>query len=154
MLFHTREAMIEKVLELTRAQMVQILYNLEGRPSSGSETFSDVADTDWFAAAVAWAQQTGLVEGYDETTFGPDDALTRAQAATILQRYAKYKGQSAESAGSLSFSDADTVPSWAEAAMRWCVSNGILQGMDGALNPNGTATRAQIAAIMNRYLAA
>ena len=139
---------------LTRAQMVQILYNMEGRPTSGSETFSDVDSADWFASAVAWAQKTGLVEGYDATTFGPDDALTRAQAAAILQRYAKYKGESTDGSGSLNFSDASSVPSWAEAAMRWCVSSGILQGMDGALNPNGTATRAQIAAIMSRYLAA
>lgn len=140
---------------LTRAQMVQILYNLEGRPAVSGGSFSDVAADAWYAPAVAWAKQTGVVLGYDESTFGPDDTLTRAQAAAILMRYAQYQGLDTSSRAALAFPDRGDVPAWASDAMQWCVSEGLLQGADtGALLPNGTATRAQIATIMTRYLAA
>ena len=139
---------------LTRAQMVQILYNLEGRPAVSGGSFSDVAADAWYASAVAWAKSTGVVLGYDESTFGPEDTLTRAQAAVILMRYAQYKGADTTARAALSFADASAVPDWATDAMQWCVARGLLQGTDtGALLPNGTATRAQIAAIMTRYLA-
>ena len=104
---------------------------------------------------MAWAKSTGVVLGYDENTFGPDDTLTRAQAAAILMRYAAYKGIDTDARAALSFPDAGDVPDWAHDAMQWCVAEGLLQGTDtGALLPNGTATRAQIATIMTRYLAA
>ena len=140
---------------LTRAQMVQILYNLEGRPAASGSGFTDVAADAWYASAVAWAKSTGVVQGYDESTFGPEDTLTRAQAAAILMRYAQYKGLDTSARAALSFPDAGDVPDWARDAMQWCVAKGLLQGSDnGALLPNGTATRAQIATIMMRYLAA
>ena len=138
---------------LTRAQMVQILYNLEGRPAVSGGSFTDVAADAWYASAVAWAKSTGVVQGYDESTFGPEDTLTRAQAAAILMRYAQYKGLDTSARAALSFPDAGDVPDWAHDAMQWCVAKGLLQGSDnGALLPNGTATRAQIATIMMRYL--
>ena len=138
---------------LTRAQMVQILYNLEGRPAASGSGFTDVAADAWYASAVAWAKSTGVVQGYDESTFGPEDTLTRAQAAAILMRYAQYKGLDTSARAALSFPDAGDVPDWAHDAMQWCVAKGLLQGSDnGALLPNGTATRAQIATIMMRYL--
>lgn len=140
---------------LTRAQMVQILYNLEGRPAVSGSGFADVAADAWYASAVAWARSTGVVQGYDENTFGPEDTLTRAQAAAILMRYAAYKGADTSARAALSFPDASDVPDWAAEAMQWCVAKGLLKGSDnGALGPNGTATRAQIATIMMRYLAA
>lgn len=140
---------------LTRAQMVQILYNLEGRPAVSSGSFADVSADAWYASAVAWAKSTGVVLGYDENTFGPDDTLTRAQAAAILMRYAAYKGLDTAARGVLSFPDAGDVPDWAHDAMQWCVAEGLLQGTDtGDLLPGGMATRAQIATIMTRYMAA
>ena len=140
---------------LTRAQMVQILYNLEGRPAvTGTAGFTDVDAADWYADAVGWAKASSIVEGYDETTFGPEDTLTRAQAAVILMRYAQYKGADTTARAALSFADASAVPDWATDAMQWCVARGLLQGSGGALNPAGTATRAEIATIMTRYLAA
>ena len=140
---------------LTRAQMVQILYNLEGRPAVSSGSFADVSADAWYASAVAWAKSTGVVLGYDESTFGPEDTLTRAQAAAILMRYAAYKGLDTAARAALSFPDAGDVPDWAHDAMQWCVAQGLLQGTDtGDLLPGGTATRAQIATIMTRYLAA
>ena len=149
------QTMFSPDTNLTRAQMVQILYNLEGRPAVSGSSFADVSADAWYASAVAWARSTGVVLGYDENTFGPDDTLTRAQAAAILMRYAAYKGLDTAARGVLSFPDAGDVPDWAHDAMQWCVAKGLLQGTDtGALLPNGTATRAQIATIMTRYLAA
>lgn len=138
---------------LTRAQMVQILYNIEGKPAVTGVSFSDVSSGDWYANAVAWAQQNSIVTGYDASTFGPNDSLTRAQAATILMRYAKYKGMDVSEATSLTFTDAANVPDWASDAMQWCAAKGYLQGDENhQLLPNGTATRAQIATIMQRFL--
>lgn len=149
------QTMFSPDTNLTRAQMVQILYNLEGRPAVSYSGFADVAADAWYASAVAWAKSTGVVQGYDESTFGPEDTLTRAQAAAILMRYAAYKGLDTAARAALSFPDAGDVPDWAHDAMQWCVAKGLLQGSDtGALLPNGTATRAQIATIMTRYLAA
>ncbi len=140
---------------LTRAQMVQILYNIEGKPAVAASGFLDVKSGSWYADAVAWAQANGIVTGYDAFTFGPDDTLTRAQAATILMRYAAYKGMDVKASAALTFTDAANVPDWASDAMEWCASSGLLQGDDNHnLLPNGTATRAQIATIMQRFLTA
>lgn len=140
---------------LTRAQMVQILYNIEGKPTVTAASFLDVKSDAWYADAVAWAQANGIVTGYDAFTFGPEDTLTRAQAATILMRYAAYKGVDVSGSTTLTFSDSANVPDWAADAMQWCAARGLLQGDDNHnLLPNGTATRAQIATIMQRYLTA
>lgn len=140
---------------LTRAQMVQILYNIEGKPAVTAASFLDVKKDAWYADAVAWAEANGIVTGYDNFTFGPEDTLTRAQAAAILMRYAAYKGMDVNASTALSFTDAANVPDWAVDAMQWCAARGLLQGDDNHnLLPNGTATRAQIAAIMQRFLTA
>ncbi len=140
---------------LTRAQMVQILYNIEGKPAVTASGFLDVKNDAWYADAVAWAKANGIVTGYDNFTFGPEDTLTRAQAATILMRYAAYKGMDVNASTALTFTDSANVPDWASDAMTWCAAKGLLQGDDSHnLLPNGTATRAQIATIMQRFLTA
>ena len=141
-------------LSLTRAMLVQMLYNLAGRPAqTGASTFLDVESDAWYADAVTWAQSQGIVQGYSALAFGPNDSVTRAQAATILYNYAAATGRDVTAGeGTSAFPDSDRIPTWAQAAMDWCVSRGILQGDGQGLSPNGTATRAQISAIFQRYL--
>lgn len=139
---------------LTRAMLVQVLYNLEGKPAvGGSSGFTDVASGAWYADAVAWAAEHGIVTGYSETRFGPNDAVTREQTAAIFQRYARYKGYDASASGYLSqFTDAKAVSTYAKDAVIWAVDAGLLSGKgNGALDPAGTATRAEIAAILMRF---
>jgi hypothetical protein len=134
---------------LTRAQLVQILYNQAGKPAvTGTSTFSDVANGAWYTNAVLWASQNGIVNGYG-TTFGPNDKITREQLAVILWRYA---GKPAATQTSLNFSDAGKVSSWAKDAMLWATEVGIIQGNENGLNPGGNATRAEAATMVMRYL--
>ena len=138
---------------LTRGMMAQILYNMEGRPAvDGDSSFTDVQSGVWYSNAVEWAKESGIVSGYGDGTFGVNDAITRAQAATILKNYADLKGEDTAAGAATQFNDASAIPSWAQQAMGWCADTGILQGSGGSVNPNSTATRAEIAAIMQRYL--
>ncbi len=133
----------------TRAMLVTTLYREAGSPAvSGTSGFSDVPSNAWFADAINWAAKEGIVTGYDENTFGPDDPLTREQLVTILYRYAG----SPNTAGSLSqFSDAKDVSDYAADAMCWAIENGIIEGRtDGTLDPQGEATRAELATILMR----
>ncbi len=137
----------------TRATLVTLLHRMEKTPPAQGETFSDVAEGAWYAPAVAWASANGIVKGVGDGSFRPDDVLTREQFATILYRYAKYKGVDVSGAGDLSsFADADTVSDFAKEAMAWAVKTGLITGTgDGRLDPIGGATRAQAAAILMRY---
>lgn len=142
--------------EITRAQMAQVLWNVEGRPAATEgEPFSDVSDADWFADAVAWASQEGIFQGYDGA-FDPDAELTREQAAAVLMRWAASNGEDVSGRADLSgFPDADGVSEWAVESVRWAVDAGVLQGVansDGTttVSAQGTATRAQVAALMMR----
>ena len=138
---------------LNRGMMVQILYNLEGRPTvEGEAASSDVNADAWYADAVEWAKENGTVSGYDNGSFGPADPITRAQTAVILRNYAQFKGEETDSAAPLNFADAASVPAWAGSALSWAVEQNILQGDNNGLNPNTTANRAQIATMMMRYL--
>lgn len=134
---------------LSRAQLAQILYNLSGKAaSSGSTSFTDVPAGEWYFSAVSWAAQNGIVSGYSNGTFGPNDGITREQLAVMLWRYA---GQPASS-GTLNFSDASQASDYALQALRWAVENGILSGnSNGNLNPGGFATRAEVASIIMRF---
>ena len=135
---------------LTRAMVVTILYRMAGQPSvSGTSGFSDVPSGKWYSSAVTWAKNKGIATGYSSKIFGPEDPVTREQMVTFLYRYAG----SPPAAGSLSsFPDAGKVGSWAVTAMKWAIGRGIIKGnSDGTLNPGGTATRAQFAAIVHRY---
>lgn len=138
----------------TRGMIVSMLHRLEGSPAVGSADFSDVAGGDWYADPVAWAASEGIVGGYGDGTFGPNDPITREQMASILYRYADYKGLDVSARASLdAYSDADSVSPWASDVMSWAVSEGIISGMtEDTLAPQGTATRAQVAAMFQRFL--
>ena len=140
----------------SRAMMAQILWNMEDKPAySGALGFTDVSADDWFAAAVRWADAEGIIGGYGDGKFGPNDAVTREQLATILYRYAKYKGVDVsvgEDTNILSYDDAFDVSEWAIPAMQWAVGNGLISGRTAStLNPKDKATRAEIATIIMRY---
>ena len=139
----------------TRGMIVAILHRLEDEPAAQDAGFSDVADGSWYASAVAWAKETGIVNGYSDSTFGPNDAITREQMAAILMNYAEYKGQDVTASADLSgYADADAVSGWATDAVQWAVEEGLINGMsDDELAPQGNATRAQVAAIFQRFLA-
>ena len=140
-----------------RAMVVTILYRLAGEPAvSGDAAFTDVADGLWYTDAVLWAAQKGIVNGISATEFAPAGDLTREQLATILYRYAESAGYDVSASADLSgFPDADQIQSYAAQALSWAVAEGLLQGFeDDSLQPGGTATRAQIAAILMRFLAA
>ncbi|HJB02907.1 MAG TPA: S-layer homology domain-containing protein, partial [Candidatus Evtepia excrementipullorum] len=139
--------------ETTRAQLVTILYRLEGEPEPGGDSgFSDVAAGTWYTDAVAWAAENGIVNGTTDTTFAPGDDITREQLVTVLYRYAESKGYDVSASADLSgYPDAGQVQDYAQPAMAWAVAEGIVEGVDGPLNPAGNATRAQIATILMRF---
>lgn len=138
----------------SRAMIVTMLYRLEGSPAvSGSASFPDVAAGQWCADAVAWASANGIVTGYDNGNFGPEDTITREQLAVIFYRYAAYKGYDKTPAASLdSYADAAKVSPYATQAMGWAIGTGLITGTsDTTLSPGGFATRAQAAVILTRF---
>ena len=140
--------------ETTRAQLVTILYRLEGEPAvSGDLPFTDVEAGIWYTDAILWAAQNNIVNGVSDTEFAPGDDLTRQQLVTILYRYAEAKGYDMSASADLSgYPDAGQVQDYAQPAMAWAVAENIIQGMeDGTLKPAGNASRAQIATILMRF---
>lgn len=140
---------------LTRAMIVTILYRMAGSLAmSGVSDFKDVDSNKWFAKAVAWAAANGIVNGYGDSLFGPNDPVTREQLAAILYRYAVYGGMTAvtleENLGS--FADTAQLSAYAIQAMNWAVGQGLINGSGSNLVPKAQATRAQVAAIIHRYL--
>lgn len=134
----------------SRAMIVTILWRLQGSPEvEATETFTDVSPGAWYAKAIAWAVAEGVADGYGEGLFGPNDAITREQLAAMLWRYAERP----ESEGGLSaFADGAEVSVWAQQAMSWAVSLGLINGVDSdRLDPKGQATRAQTATILMRF---
>ncbi len=139
----------------TRAQLVTVLYRLEGEPEVElTEQFVDVAENAWYAEAVAWAYAEGITTGITDTLFAPEQSVTREQVVTFLYRYAKFAGADTTNDGDLSgFSDAAAVSDYAVEAMTWAVDAGIITGMDATtLSPNCTCIRAQIATILMRFM--
>lgn len=140
---------------LTRGMLVQILYNLEGKSKGTAANFSDVQADAWYAEAVGWAASNKVVTGYADGTFRPNAAVTREQAAAILYRYAQSKGidvSVGENTNILSYVDVQQASEYAIPALQWAVGAGVLNGKNGGrLAPTGTATRAEIAAIMQRW---
>ena len=136
-----------------RAMLATILYRLAGEPAvSGDLPFTDVESGTWYTDAVLWAAQNGIVNGLGENTFAPMNTLTREQLVTMLYRYAEAAGYDVSAAADLSgYPDAGKVQTYAQKAMSWAVAEGIVEGMDGNLNPAGNATRAQIATILMRF---
>ena len=140
----------------TRGMLVTILYRMENEPRCfGSAAFSDVKPGAYYEKAVIWASQNGIVSGYTDGTFRPDAPVTREQLASILYRYTLYRGQdvsAGETTSLTGYGDAQAVSSYALPAMRWACGTGFLQGANGKLDPSGLATRAQLAAMLHRYL--
>ena len=139
---------------MTRAMLVTVLYRLDGAPAIAPDSgFSDVPENEWYAQAVTWGRLRGIVGGVGGGRFAPEDKVTREQTATILYRYAAYKGISTSAAADISaFRDAAYVSTYAEAPMAWSVSEGLIGGIGGnRLDPQGSATRAQLAVILMRY---
>ena len=136
----------------TRGMLVTILYRLEGEPAvTGEAGFDDVGDT-WYTDAVIWAAANDIVNGIGDNQFGPENTLTREQLVTMLYRYAEAAGYDVSAAADLSgYPDAGKVQTYAQEAMSWAVAEGIVEGMDGNLNPAGNASRAQIATILMRF---
>ena len=140
---------------LDRAMMAQILYNLEDNPAvNGGSAFGDVGSGSWYADAVAWASANSVITGYDNGNYGPNDSITREQMALMLYRYAALKGYDTtqSGAGLAGFADAESVSSWASEAMTWAVNAGVINGKDGnRLDPQGTATRAEVAQVLMNF---
>lgn len=137
----------------TRAQLVTILYRLEGSPAASANPFNDVARGSYYEKAVAWAAENGIVTGYSDGLFGPNDRITREQLASILYRYAQYKKLDVsvgEDTNILSYNDATRISDYAFPAMQWACGAGLLKGANGDLLPKNTATRAQMATILYR----
>lgn len=140
----------------TRGMIVCMLHRMEGEVApSGSNNFTDVTPGAYYENAITWASENGIVNGYSDTAFGPNDAITREQMAAILYRYAQYKNMDVsigESTNILSYTDAQDVSSYAMKPMQWAVGSGLIGGMTQAtLVPQGQATRAQVAAIFHRF---
>jgi hypothetical protein len=137
-----------------RGMIVAILYRLEGSPAAGSSGFSDVAPGAYYASAVAWAVQNGIVNGYDDNTFRPGNRITREQLAAFLYRYVRYKGGDVSDRADLSaFTDAGQIASYAVEPLQWANAQGLVNGTSAAtLSPGGSATRAQAAVILTRLM--
>ncbi len=143
--------------ELTRAMFVTILHRIEGTPSaSASVTFADVEDGAWYEDAVKWASSNGIVNGYSDVQFAPNDSVTREQMAAIMFRYATYKGYDISNRAELDqFIDSDEVSAWATEAMKWATGSALINGKGGGLlDPVGSATRAEVATIIMRFVEA
>ena len=142
----------------TRAQIAVIFYRMEGSPAvEGENSFADVvrgSGTAWFYDAVTWAQQNGIMGGYDNSSFAPNDPITREQLAAIFYRYAQYKGYDTTQGGMAirEFDDYESISDYAMSAMAWAVNTGLVKGDSNLLYPNGTATRAEIAAMLHRFV--
>lgn len=138
---------------LTRAQLCQIIYNMEGKPGAGSSNFSDVGAGVWYKNAVSWSAAHDIVNGTGNGRFSPDLPITREQTVTILYRYAAYKNYNLSVPISLSdYSDADRISGWAKEALQWAVSEKVISGTTTTtISPQGTATRAQAATMLMRF---
>ncbi len=140
---------------MTRAMLVTVLYRLEGQPSiTGANSFTDVESGQWYTGAVIWANAEGIVTGYGGGLFGASDSVTRQQLAAILYNYAKHKGYDVTAAADLAaYTDAAEISGWAQAAVQWAKAEGLITGRTAStLVPEGSATRAEVAAILMRFV--
>ena len=132
----------------TRAMIVTTLHRMAGSPEADQSTFTDIPAGQWYAEAVAWASDNGIVSGRGDGTFGPDDSITREQLVLMLYRM---EGRPTAQGDLSAFSDAGQVSSYAADAMAWAVETGLISGSDGVLDPQGLATRAQVTVILMRF---
>jgi hypothetical protein len=140
---------------MTRAEFVQVLYNLAGKPKVAvSASFSDVSAADWYANAVSWAVSAGVTSGVGGGLFDPSGSVTREQAVMFLYKYAQMKGDSKDYSGvELTFGDTAAISAWAVPAVQWSKANGVVSGYpDGTFGPQNTATRAEVVTILYGYV--
>ena len=141
--------------DITRGMFAYAIYNREGLPETKAKnTFTDVKKDSYYETAIAWATDIGIVSGYDDKHYGPDDPITREQMGTILWRYAKFKDYDVsvgEDTNILDFTDAVDISQWAVSAVQWTVGDGIIKGFeDVTIRPQNNASRAQMAVILNK----
>ena len=150
----TGETTFSPDMTTTRAMIVSIFYRLEGGPSVNYDmTFDDVAQGEWYTEAVRWAASEGVVNGYSADEFGPNDPITREQMAAMLSNYAEYKGIDVSNRADLSvYVDESSISDWAYEVLSWANAEGMITGMtETTLEPQGNATRVQVAAILQRF---
>ncbi|MBO5340352.1 MAG: S-layer homology domain-containing protein, partial [Oscillospiraceae bacterium] len=151
----TSETTFEPETTGSRGMIMTILHNLDGNPEYfESHSFADVENEKYYSGAISWAVTSGIVSGYGNGQFGPDDDVTREQLAVILRQYAKVKGYDvSESADLTAFVDADQVSPWALEALEWACEQGLISGKGGSvLDPGGRATRAEVATILMNFM--
>lgn len=143
----------EPNVDLNRAMMAAVLYNMEGQPACNKRgLFSDVADGRWYTNAINWAASNNIVSGMPDGSYAPNQALTREQMASILYRYAEYKGIDVNTRVDLSkFTDGATTSSWAQGVVQWAVAEKLINGNGNELQPKGTASRAQVATVLMNF---
>ena len=154
LMYGTEETLFNPDAPMTRAMLVAVLYRYAGSPApDGENTFSDVPAGEWYTDAVVWAAQNDIVKGVSATVFSPEDNITREQIATLFFRYAGYTGADVSARGELNrFADASDVADYAADAVAWAVASGIITGKPGGfIDPRADATRAEVAAILQRY---
>lgn len=149
----TGEGTFSPDLPTSRGMLVTILYRLAGSPAAGSASFTDVVKGQWYADGVAWASANGVVSGYPDGSFRPNDTITREQMAAILYQYARIQGELDDSRADLSiFSDLDSLSAYAKEPMSWAVAQGLFSGVSAdTLAPGGSTTRAQAAVILTAF---
>jgi len=151
----TGDSLFSPETNVTRAMLVTMLYRYAGEPEvTAANPFTDVAGGQWYTKAIIWASENGIVGGYGGGLFGPDDSITREQFAALLYRFAQQKGIAVSATTDLSaFSDADKVSDWAQTAVEWAVAKGLIQGRgENTFAPDGTATRAEAATLLMRFI--
>jgi hypothetical protein len=141
-------------INMNRAMLVTVIHRLDGMELEAGMEFIDVADGQWYSAAVSWATARDIIKGYGNGNFGPDNSITREQLVTIIYRYAEYTGTDMLSGGGLQgFMDSDQVSDYALQPMAWAVETGLVKGLPGGyINPDGNATRAEVAEILMRFI--
>ena len=151
----TSSNLFSPYLPISRSMAATILHRLAGSSRAGDPGFPDVEAGTWYTQAVAWAAEEAIVLGYDDGSFGPKDPITREQLAALLYRYAQYQGYDTSGRASLSgYADAVQVSPYARTAMAWAVDTGLFTGRtQTTLVPGGTATRAELAVILERFAA-
>ena len=140
---------------MTRAMFVTILYRAEGQPQIDNiPKFDDVAKNKYYAQAVSWAAENEIITGISDTEFAPEKNITREEMAAVMSRYADYKGMNTDSKDHLTvFADANAISGWAREKVAWAVGTGLISGKGGnRLDPLGSATRAETASILHRFL--
>lgn len=139
--------------QITRATLVQVLYNWAGSPKTDPVELKDVASSDWYSSAVYWAMQKGIVQGSAPDQFNPNGILSREQLAVVLYQYAQYQGHADGAGDDLSaYADGANVSSWARLGMRWCIDNGLLSAKPGDnIRPQAAVTRAELAAVQVNF---